>query len=99
MAFERATIGFHHIQAGLRALAVGDDSPIEGRQHLLYVFVIQAEDCRAIKRNLLHELNKCSTDLDDGWIVVQVFVIDVRHNGQNRAQLEKRSIALVGLHH
>src|SRR5579863_7316596 len=52
-------------QMGLRADAVRDDAPVHSGQNLLNVFVVQAQDRYAVKRNFLDEFAERLADLFD----------------------------------
>ena len=98
-ALEGAAVDVGDLQGGLLAAPVGDDAAIHRGKKLLDVFVVQAQDGRAVERHLLDELEERGADLDDGWIVIQMFAVDVGDHGQDRAELEERAIALVRFHH
>src|SRR6202044_2523274 len=94
-ALESAAIHVSDLQSGLLAASVSNDAAIHQGKKLLNVLVVQAQDGRPVERHLLNKLEECGADLHNGRIVIQVLAIDVRNHGQDRAQLQERSIALV----
>ena len=86
-------------QVGLRAGAVGDHAAIDARQNLLDVFVVQAQDRRAIERNRFDELDERPADLFEIRVVIQMLAVDVGDDRQNRRELQERSVALVAFDH
>ena len=98
-ALESAAIHVGDLQAGLLAAPVSDDAAIYQRKKLLDVFVVQAQDGRAVERHLLNELEERGANLDDGRIVIQMLAVDVRDHRQDRAELQKRAVAFVRFHH
>src|ERR1035438_271940 len=81
------------------AAPIRDGSAVHSRKQLLYIFVIQAQNRRAVKGNFLDKFEERGANLDDGRVVVQVFAIDIGYDRENRAQLQKRAIAFVRFHH
>ncbi len=69
------------------------------RKKLLDVFVVQAQNRRAVERHLLDEFEERCADLDDGRVMIQMFAVDVGDDGENRAELEKRAVAFIRLDH
>ena len=98
-ALKGAAIDIGDLQRGLLTAPVSDDAAIHQRKKLLDVFVVQAQDGRAVERHLLDELEERGANLDDGRIVIQMLAVDVGDHGQDRAELQKRAVAFVGFHH
>src|SRR5262249_37619921 len=86
-------------QVRLRALSVSDRSPVYVRQNLLNVFVIQAQDGRAIERDLADELLKCRANLFNAGVMIQFFAIDIGDDGENWRELEEGTIAFITFNH
>ena len=67
IAGERAARDVDRLDIGLRARAVSDGAAADLRQDALHVLVVQAEDRRAVERDLVDELDKrCRMSSSDG---------------------------------
>ena len=99
IAGERAAGDFEGFQIGLRAGAVGDGAAADGGQDGLHVIVVQADDGRAVERNLVDELDEGGADGVERGVVVQVFAVDVGDDREDGRELEERAVAFVGFHH
>src|SRR6185437_9766542 len=81
----------------LRRSAVSNRPAANVRKNSLDIRIFHANDGGAIERNLVNELGKSSTNFVDRGVVIQMLPVDVRHNRDNRGQLQKRAVALVRL--
>ena len=81
---------------GLGREAVGDEPPLELGDDALQVRVVEAEDDRAVERDLVGEADERLLDLLDVRIVVEVLGVDVGQDGDERGEEEERPVALVG---
>ena len=86
-------------QFGLRARTVGDHAAVHSRQNLLDVLVVEAQNGRAIKRNLCDERRERCADLFDARVVIQMLAVDVGDDRDDRRQLQKRPVAFVAFDH
>ena len=76
---------------------IGDDAPFCLRRNLTQNIIFKAKDSRAV---LVRLIDKCAERLDDllhRAVVIHVVVLDVRHNGNVRAQLQEGPVTLVRL--
>ena len=67
---------------------------------LLDVFVVQAQDGRAVERNFARRMSANASRISSMIrVVIQMLAVDVGHHRQNRRQLQKRSVAFVAFDH
>ena len=82
---------------GLGREAVGDQPPLEPGDDALQVRIVEAEDDRAVERDLVGEADERLLDVLDVRVVVEVLGVDVGQDGDEGGEVEERPVALVGL--
>ena len=70
---------------GLPRDAVGHVAPLDARQDLLHVRVIEAEDAEPVERNAVRELDERVLDVLVRAVVIEVLGVDVRDDGDRSA--------------
>src|SRR5665647_1649840 len=84
-------------QVGLGREAIGDDPPLDLRDDALEIGIVEAEDDRAIERDLVGEVDEGRLEVVDALVLVEVLLVDVRQDGDEGGEVEERAVALVGL--
>ena len=92
-------LGRYDLQIRLRHSSIRNRAPANRRQNLLDIFVVQAQNGRAVERNFVDELSESRAYLNNRRIVVQMLTVDVGDDGQNGREFEERSVTLVRFHH
>src|SRR5262245_39813772 len=82
---------------GVRPHPVSDHPPLDLRNYHLNVRVVQADDHRAVERDLVDELREAGANLLDPRIKIEVFEVDVRDDGDGRREFEEALVAFIGL--
>src|SRR5207249_9517872 len=67
------------------------------RQHAAQNWIVVAEHDHPVKRHSIHEVQKSPLHVSHVAIAIHVFAVDVGHNRQDRRELQKRPVTLVGL--
>ena len=100
-AGEAARLRLQELKAIVRfgSDAIGEDAAMHPRKHRSKLRVIEARGDRSIERHLIHEREKGLLDIGHVAVAIHMLAIEIGHDGENRRQLEKRAIALVGLGH
>ena len=78
-----------NFEVRLSRAAVSDGAPLDLRQDLLHVLVVQAEERGAVKRDFVHKLRKGFADFFDIRVMVEMLAIDVGHDGEDRRKLQE----------
>src|ERR1700733_14606874 len=76
---------------------VSDGAALNLRKHAAQNWIIVANHHHAVKRNAIHEVEKSAFDVAHVAIAVHVLAINICDHGENGRELEKRTIALIGL--
>src|SRR5579863_9841465 len=95
---EHALTGFD-MKVRPASRAVGDSPALNLRKHAAQYWIIVANYHHPIKRNAIHEVQKCALHIAHVAIAVHVLAIDICDHGQNGRKLEKGTVALIGLGH
>ena len=72
------------VEVGVISPPVGHRAPGDRRQQPPQLIIVVAGHHHAIKRQTIHEFQKCLMDVVHIAIAVQVFTVDVGHDGENR---------------
>src|SRR5512144_983025 len=79
---------------------VSNKSLFDLRQYLGNIPVIEAENSKTVKRNLVDEIDKSLPDLrNPASVIIQMVGINVRDHGYGRRKLQKRAVRLICLCH
>ncbi len=90
---------FGDFEVGLRAVSVGDRAALHQRHNTLHVGVVEAQDRRAVERNLVDELDEGGPDVVDGAVAIEVLAIYIGYHRHDGRELQKGAVALVGLYY
>src|SRR5882724_8114874 len=85
-------------QVGLARRSISDDRPLHARNYGLHVGLVSTQDCGAVKRHAVHELNERVLNVLERGVLVQVFAVNRSHHGDDRRKHQEAAIALVGFH-
>ncbi len=90
---------FLRLKIGLCGQPISGEPLLQPRDETLDIWMVQTENRQAIERNLIQETEEGLLDLLNAVIVIEVLRIDIGHHGNRGHQLEKGTIALIGLSH
>jgi len=66
------------------------------RNNGLHVGLVNAQNCRAVKRHAVDELNEGILDVLERGVLVQVLAVNGRHHCDDRRKHQEAAVALVG---
>ena len=76
-------------KVGLSTDAVRNHAASNRWQYLLDVVIVEAQDCRAVKRNFVDEVSECSPNCLDVGVVIEMLAVYVRDDRDNRRQFQE----------
>src|SRR5215831_56113 len=82
-------------QVGLCACAVGDDRALDVRDDGLHVWLVKTEDCRAIKRNAIDELDERALNVFERRVLIEVLAVDGGDHGDDGRVVEEAAVTFV----
>src|SRR5215470_1406120 len=83
-------------EVGLRRSAIGNDGALYVWNDCLDVWLIKAKNCRAVERDAIYEFNENRLNLFKRVVLVEMFAVDRRDDGNDWSVVEEAAVAFVG---
>src|SRR5260370_28971235 len=83
-------------QVGLARRAISKDGPFHIGNNGLNIGLVEAEDCGAVKRHTIHELNESILNVFERAVLVEMFAVDGSDDSYDRCEQQETAIAFIG---